>query len=230
MSDAPNPFASPQTAAVDVPATEWAADNPVALRKVKLGLLLVYIGICGLLIAGLAFPGLVMLGGPEVPATTAILLGLVFIGLAILMFVGQLFCIAAPRESGAKPLILTAVVLQGVAFLASLAIFALPAGGTAVTAISVIGNVFSVVSLVCFILFLRKFAIYIQRPDIAGRATRALIVGLLSTVLLVALIAAATLTSAVSLGLLILPCMIGMLIGLVMYANTVTYLRKAIVV
>jgi hypothetical protein len=231
-----NPFASPQTMASDRPEVMWAAENPEGLRKVKLGLTLVYAGICGILVTALGFPILmVVVGGALESPETVLLLGLVVTGvmllLAVLMFVGQLFCLSVPAESGAKPFIIAAVCLQGIGFLGTLSGFILPQGMVS-TLISGGLNLAGLASFVCFLLFLRKVATYIVRYDIAGRAVRALVVGVLSLVAIVGISVGQFVSPQVMgpLQMLVLIPGLGMLVSLVMYANTVTYLRRAITV
>lgn len=232
MSDEANPFASPQSAAVERPEIVWANEQPDALRKVKLGLTLVYIGICGILLACIGLPILMFsFDGPDnIVPLTFVMVGAILL-LSLLMFIGEVFCLAVPAESGAKTLIYAAVGLQGLGFLCSLLVAVIP--DTMVTAvISVVSNLGGIASLICFILFLRRVALYIERPDIAARAVRSLIVGAVSVGLFIALTLLAIVNPQLgaSFGIVILVAAIGMLVSLLMYANTVTYLRKAITV
>lgn len=228
MSDDVNPFASPQTSGIERPEVLWATEQPEALRKVKIGLTLVYASICGILLAVLGGPiVMITLAGPENFVLVGVVLGVVTVLLNLMMIVGQVLCLAVPAESGAKPLINAAVGLQGLAFVCTLLTFALSDGPAAIVVVG-ISYLANAVSLICFILFLRRVALYIQRPDIAGRAMRALVVGLVSVAVLAVAGILVSITPNPALGLIMLPAMLGMLIGFVMYANTVTYLRKAI--
>ncbi len=231
MSDDINPFAAPQ-ANLDVSReVAWANDHPEALRKVKLGLTLVYAGICGILLSLLLSPLLAFVGPSGVDGLMGLLLlGTSIVLLALLLFVGQIFCTAVPQETGAKTLAIAAVALQGIAFAVSLLAFFNPLGTLGLLGLQMVGNLASVVSLVCFLLFMRKVALYIDRPDVANRAIRALTVGTLSVALLLACGLFLSWSRVTPVGLLVLPCLIGILIALVMSANTVTYLRKAITV
>ncbi|MCO6043976.1 hypothetical protein NG895_08655 [Aeoliella sp. ICT_H6.2] len=232
MSDSSNPFASPQTDAVARPEVVWAAEQPEALRKVKLGLTLVYIGICGMLLCVAVLAPLLMfsLGASRIELVA--LLGLAVLVFSVVMLVGQIFCIAVPAESGARPFAISAVVLEVVCLLAMVL-------GTIATVVGMLATVgaigqalANVGSVTCFLLFLRKVAQYIERPDIAARAMRALIVGVLSTIAIAvgAMGPFAPPTQGEFLGWLAILGMLGALVAFVMYANTVTYLRKAITV
>lgn len=230
MSDVPNPFASPQTRSEASAVEQWSAQHPEALRKVKLGLTLVYAGICGILLVAIGFPILMFSGGPDLMASLGTVMAILMVALGLLMFVGQVLCIAVPEQSGARMLIVASVALQGLSFVFTLLMVTGLLGTAVGVAISLLGNLLSVASLVCFVLFLKKVAQYIDRYDIAAKATRSLIVGLISA----AGLAASPLLALLGIGigglasLLILGCAIGALVALVMYANTITYLRKAI--
>lgn len=242
MPEELNPFASPQAMDSDRPAMAWADEDPEALRRVRLGLTMVYYGICALILFAITMPFLGFMlfaqigGAPEAGLTT---FGLVFGGLVLLLtlviFAGEILCTAAPRESGAKSLAFAAVALQGVSLGSVLLTWLLEwmESPTAVMVVQGVGNLAGLMSLVCFVLFMRRLALFIQRRDVAGRATRSLIVGTVSLVLLVAGVA----LELVGLDAPLLAASIAMMVGglgflvaLVMYANTVTYLRTAIMI
>ncbi|MGI9457543.1 MAG: hypothetical protein ACR2NU_13345 [Aeoliella sp.] len=235
-----NPFAAPQTSDAAAPHLVWATDQPEALRRVKLGLTFVYVGICGILLAGISLPivGMMVFGqGPGVESVAwfgMLVFGLMTL-LTLLMVTGELLCTAVPSESGGKALAIAAVALQGFSFVVGLASGFLLEDTSIEVAIGVqvVLNLLGIASLVCFVLFMRRVATYIGRYDLVGRATRVLIVGGVAVVLLIGYgIFVATLGNqfgppvgasfaGVIGGLLIL-------VALVMYANMVTYLRKAI--
>ncbi len=230
MVDQPNPFASPQTAAGERPEIVFATEHPEALRKVKLGLTLVYTGICGTLIAAISAPVMLLFfQADDSAAIPALVIG-GMVALALLMFVGQVFCIAIPAESGAKGLVVTAVALQAIGFLTSLGSLMVPVPASVGAIVSVVNNLAGFVAVAFFVLFLRRVAIYLSQPNIAGRATRTLIVGAIAGVLLTAgsaLVIARPDTAVVLAPPLAIAGIAGF-VALVMYANTVTYLRKAI--
>ncbi len=239
MTADPNPFASPQSYSPPI-VTEgpFATEFPAEMRRVRIGLSLVYYGICGILLTAITMPfvvGFAVQGGGQDAGFLTLIMGGLMIAFGLMMFGGQVMCISVPEESGAKGLVLASVVLQAFSLLMSLAL-AMVAVGAAGSVASGIGNLLGVVSMVCFVLFLRQTAIYIHRTDIAGRAVRTLIVGIVAMGLLIAggiamflVINNGNLESAGVLpGALMTIGGLASLVALIMYANTVTYLRNAI--
>ncbi|TWT37874.1 hypothetical protein KOR34_28400 [Posidoniimonas corsicana] len=238
VSDEANPYASPSATDVAPPGERaLATEFPSEMRRVRTGLSLVYYGICGILLLALGMPVVaVVLGGggsqPEALGVVMTAMPLLMLGFAVLMFVGEVMCTFVPRESGAKGLALAAVGLQVVNWLATLGGLLV---GIALT--GVVGGLASLASLICFVLFLRQTSLYIGREDVARRAVRALVVGLVSLALLAPMVVlGATVVSPGATGgdpPLALSFMagvggLGMLAAFLMYANTITYLRKAI--
>ena len=223
MSESPNPYASPVADTDD-----WVQSDSSSLRYTKLGLSLVYYGIVVLLLS-LIFSFLGPLALRAGGAAGLSLIGVAVFGVmigAFLIFVGPLFCLTVPAETGARDLILGSVVFQfGNVIQAVLQRFA-------PHAISVIAglvlNVSGLIGAILFVLFMRKLAQFIRRGDLADRASRVLIgvvvVAILAFVLLGGMFAGFTVT--VLLGFVLL---IGGLIVFVMYANLVNVLRKALV-
>lgn len=240
MPDQLNPFASPQ-ADPEPGYANWATCDPAALRRVKLGLTLVYGSICALIVLSITIPLVFMSlrigqGGEAI----ALLLGGTFLLLTLLMFAGMILCLAAPEASRAKGFALAAVVLQGVVFATS-GLISLPLivglqiqPPTTALPLSILANLLEVASLTCFVLFLRRMALFIARRDVAGRALRVLVVGGIALLLLAIGTMTGWMSQGNSLSLLQLPTVLhglgslGVLVAFVMYANSVTYLRKAI--
>jgi len=240
MSNQLNPFASPQSAP-EPGYANWATSHPAALGRVKMGLTLVYGSICALILVSLAMPFAFMTlrigrGGESI----ALLLGAAFLLLTLVMFAGMILCVAVPPESGAKTFAIAAVVFQAIAYTTS-ALVGIPAvAGFQLLPLSLggilvmIGNLTTAISLVCFVLFMRRLALFIVRYDVAGRATRVLVVGGIVLLLIAVGTAMNMLNSALPAelaqvpGLLVTIGGIGGLVTFIMYANTVTYLRKAI--
>lgn len=246
MLDTSNPFASP-LAEVTVAERGVMGEHPEALCKVRTGLSLVYYGICGILLSVLL---LVIVSVLRVPGGMAgmgpMQIAMVLFAIAIMLFmlmmlIGEAFCIAVPAESGAKGLAVAAFLLAILPFLSGIAGVVIGRSGNPALGqmISNIGSLVQPLSLLCFVLFLRQTAIFIGRRDVAGRAVRTLAVGVLATLL--------TIGGAVFVGMSLVQggaavdpppaafMVMGlgslmMLVALLMYANTITYLRKAITV
>lgn len=239
MSDLPNPFAAPQTASAP-DENVWGDTPPEALLKVKTGLSMVYFSICGMLLLALLIPAILFSLGDNLDPNSLGLLGLLlgggFLLLVLLGLAGQGFCLAVPPETGARSLVTASLVLQGISVFGSVAglVLNLPLIGDSVWKIVMMG--LSLASVVCFLLFMRRVALHIHRGDVAGRAMRALIMGIIATVtyataVVLALLGVRQLGDPMGIsGILAFVGAILMLISLIMYANTVTYLRKAIVV
>ena len=248
-ADQVNPFASPTSVDTDAtPLAAWASDDASGLRYVRIGLQMVYVGICGILICAIAIAGIAvaagqMVGpaGPAGPAADIVgVWGIAMISMMIaafccwfLLVLGPWFCLGVPTATGAKGLIIGSVLCSGVGLLYSVAvaITLVPQSAT----IGMVANVLGAVGSVLFILFMRRLAVYIGRDDLVRRANRVLILGavmfaagLAFGILGVGAIAAGALNP-----LLILLPVILLILGLVlfvMYANLVNYLRKAIAV
>jgi hypothetical protein len=242
MADSPNPFAAPQTASA--PGDDvWGDTPPEALLKVKTGLSMVYYSICGMLLLGILWAVLLftLRGGldDEMMEMLGLMLGGGFLLLALVGLAGQGFCLAVPAETGARGLVQASIALQGVTLFASMAslVSGWPSGDEPILNF-VLGAAMMVLNLAgmaCFILFMRRVALHIARRDVAGRATRALVAGVLAAavygtgLVLMQYSEQMGVTPGV-VGIVSLVGMVGILIALIMYANTVTYLRKAIVV
>lgn len=114
-------------------------------------------------------------GGGDPPIAAIILLGLgglVMIGAGIGSFVGQIMCIGVPENSGARGLIIGAVVCTVANVLCSMV------GGAADSqAISGLGSLLSIVGSILFILFIRQSAAYLGDQQLATSALRFLIFG-----------------------------------------------------
>jgi hypothetical protein len=204
---------------------------------VGLGLLLVYTGIClmllGLICVIAAFP---LAAGVGNAALAPILLGaavlMVVVGY-ILQIVGPLLCLAVPAESGSKGLIIGSVVCM------LLSIFGMGLGwfGVQLTKIDPgLSSPTGILGSILFMLFLRQLSLYIGRPDLARRALIVLIGSILVPVLLVgtafftigARFAGGGAAAAGSGSLVIFVLLLAGLVVFIMYANLVNALRKAL--
>ena len=238
----PNPFAAPQTHDPVGAQTAFQSEHPEAMRRVRTGLGLVYGAICGMILCGIlmGIAGAVLAAQDNALGLTliAVLGALVLVG-AIVYLVGMAFCIAAPSESGAKGLAIAAISLYVFAFAVAFIGGLFGDNFLAAQVVQVVSNLASIASYVCFLIFMRKFALYIGRHDVAGRAIRTLIVGggsitllfggILASRMLLADGAGAGGGFAMMFGIAMLIGALCLLVSLIMFANTATYLRKAIV-
>ncbi|WP_425396566.1 hypothetical protein [Aeoliella sp.] len=240
MPEETNPFAAPQTADFTPPEVAWLQSSSKSLGSVKLGLTLVYTGICCLLLWLMTVPVLVSseaFGPVEDLLNQRALLavcGGVLVLISLVFFAGEVLCHSAPTEIKGKPLVVASIVLQGLTLVLVCAAFVVqPAEGTLFLWCLATGLV-AFASLNCFVLFMYSVARFIKRPDVSGRAVRTIVFGIAAILVLYVSLAAAytkrmnmeNVSAVVGWSIFIGAC--ATLIGLVMYANTVTYLRKAI--
>jgi len=197
---------------------EWMANQPVALSNTALGLSLVYYGIVLFLFSLI----LGMLAGFFLPVVALLALPGILIG-PILMFVGPLFCLTVPAQTNAKGLIIATVVLQ----LANYVAIFLPMFGFDFGEFQPFMQTLNLLSNICFLLFMRKLALFIGRDDLAGRASRILIGGI---VVFVGIIATAIFTMTMLDASMIMLALLGIgaIVLFVMYANLLNALSKAL--
>jgi len=109
------------------------------------------------------------------PAPAELILGCLILGL-VLSSVGQALCLTVPKATGAKGLIIAAVVMQ----LASVGIKLFvksEAGSVSETQIAnLVGSLLSLAAAVTFVAFLKRLGEYLNRSDLAQKA-QTLIVG-----------------------------------------------------
>jgi hypothetical protein len=197
---------------------EWMANQPVALSNTALGLSLVYYGIVLFLFSLI----LGMLAGFFLPVVALLALPGILIG-PILMFVGPLFCLTVQAQTNAKGLIIATVVLQ----LANYVAIFLPMFGFDFGEFQPFMQTLNLLSNICFLLFMRKLALFIGRDDLAGRASRILIGGI---VVFVGIIATAIFTMTMLDASMIMLALLGIgaIVLFVMYANLLNALSKAL--
>ncbi len=154
----------------------------------------------------------------------------------LLMIAGQWLCTAVPEESGAKLLAKMSLYLQFFVFVTWIASLFLGSqvGEMFAVVVAGISCLASLASIVCFSLFMRRVARYIERPDLIGRSTRGLVVAGIAVLLTAGSYIAIWLEPSRVDSLLVGTCfsfgLLLILIAMIMYANMVTYLRKAIAV
>lgn len=254
MSDF-NPYQAPSV-------IDSAAPGPIAWRSgefksVERGLYIVYYGIVAILGAMVLLPLLAAVSGAAgLPALAGVgILGMIFIifcgGVAI--FIGQLFCLAVPVETGAKNLITAAVVMQSLTILFSIVAFFLGIAASfsgradAVAGSFLVGQglnflngLLGFASFICFVLFLRRVNLTIQRVDLAGSAKTILVmmvvmmfvcIGMVGAVIAVGVAGGPMQGPSGPLVAVMVMGLVVMLVGLILfvkYANLVVYTAKAL--
>jgi hypothetical protein len=159
-----------------------------------------------------------------------LLFGLLFLAAYVLQFTGTLFCLAAPKESGSKGLIIGSVICMIVSLLVGvLGYFEIRA-----TAFDpYLSSGVSVLGTILFMLFLWKLARYIGRPDLARRALIVLLaaigIGLfVSGSFAMNLGAIHPNLAGEASGWLLIGSLVAALVVFVLYANLVNAMRKAL--
>ncbi|QDU54514.1 hypothetical protein [Aeoliella mucimassa] len=242
MDDSLNPFAAPQTDNSDRPQAEWNQSQPQAMARVRLGLTLVYAGLCCSVLAVLGLVVFAMMGledangnfAPDQAPYWIPALGVLLV--AILFFAGEVLCLSVPRETGSQQLVVISLVLQGVAILALVVPVLLRGFGMDSWFWWGIGaNLAGALSLLFFLLFIHRVAVYISQRDIATKAVFSMVLGAISCLIFYGSVISIYLveTGRLELGVFTSGwaaafAALCMLIAWVMYANSVTYLRQAI--
>jgi hypothetical protein len=239
MDNQENPYASPHTDPQLPMGTEGSPLASPGLQRTATGLGLIYYGIL-LLLLGIVIgmiAGIVVavngLKGNIVLFPLVLAGGGAFLG-SLMMFIGQIVCLAVPPESGARGLIIGTVVLHAAGFVISFAAGfssaqaqAQAGPGAASQVNGGAGNLLGFIAAILFILFLRKVSQYIDRPDLASRASNILRLMLVIVALFVMagiLVAA----KAAFAPLFMFVGAVAALVMFVMYVNLINSLRKAL--
>jgi hypothetical protein len=235
MMDEPvNPYASPEANLSESPFAEPILADLPGLRTTGIGLSLVYYGIIVMLLTVIFmfFSAFVVPAFPTLGVSFLVIPGILVLICAVVIFAGQVTCLAVPSQTGAKVYIILAVVLQ----VLSIVQYALSFIAQRLPGLSLpqpIMTVFDVISsthILFFVLFMRAIGKYLGRQDIVDKARNVIIVG---AILVVAAVAVAFTTTpsqkdagpsiAVVIGFLF-----GCLIAFVMYVNLINAVRQAI--
>lgn len=246
-ADNANPFASPR--AVDEPTalptttSQWSADDVRRLRNVGGGLRMIYFSIYGALgvIIFLTLLGLEVFG--EIDWFMAFVGLTVAAGFAlyVLGMIGVGLCLYAPKASRARPFAFATLTLQAAALLINLIIGALAdAASAGFLPRQVFLNLVVVASAASLLIFAWRMADFLARDDSARRARRTLLAVVFSYGLLFSAGFTATWllpspetptppawATIVTAGAVVAGG-IGCLAAFLMFANTITYLRRAI--
>jgi hypothetical protein len=245
MDEPVNPYASPLAETMQMPASAGAEVASPALRRTGVGLTLVYYGILLILltIIGLFFSVIFLRmgplfknGQPLIPGglpdnfTIIILVGGIssLVG-CLLMFAGQIVCLAVPSESGAKGFIIAVIILQIVSIVQSFSsvILQFAPNLKIPEPVSIILNFTGLVGTILFVLFLRKLSEYIGRMDFMDKARNILVL-----LLFLFAVGAVTVVGMMLInplfGFLGIILAIGALFCFVMYVNLINALRKVL--
>ena len=148
------------------------------LNKVAIGIGMMLVAMVLLIALFFGFSGAAVLFVSAIPlvALAAIPIGATAMLLGI---IGPCLCLAAPQQAKATEFILLTVVGNGLAIL----IFPLGLVVTLPWWLLLIGRLLPFVASVVFILFLKRLALYLERPDIAKLAVQSLVWGAVAIVL-----------------------------------------------
>lgn len=226
--DPQNPYAAPQSDLSPPPGAEWLEGVSPSLRRTGIGLSLVYFGIVIALLSAMIFVGSVYVFSRD-PQTRVILIGAAGVGFligAVLMFIGPFVCLAVPAESRAAPMLVGSILFQ--LPLVVNAVIQPLAPDLVARELRVVLLLSGIVGFVLFVLFLKNLARYIGREDYCSRARRVLWGYGIVIVLIVIWIGALATQNFILGGLASISFLLGGLLVLVMYANLVNDLRKAL--
>jgi hypothetical protein len=198
------------------------------LRKVALGLQLVYAGLI-LTVLG------VILGVAAVMYFTSIskpYLGMLFtLGISLvagmLDVAGKLLCLAVPEKSRSSGIISASVACTLSSLIIGLVGQFSPAIGSELKAL---GGLLSALAYILFLIFLRRLAMYIGHLELAANAWSILIASVLVATAYAGLLAmvASGVAASLPLPFIILGLGLAALVVFILYANLITYLRRAV--
>ena len=202
------------------------------LTCVYFSILIMLLSVIGMVFGGMvAFAAVASVGGRDgqvfLPLMTAGGFGmLVGIGLAV---IGPLLCLTVPAETGAKGFVVGSVVFQLVSVLLVLGQIPMVMMDSfyAQGVLQLVCYLLGLIGAVLFVFFAKKLSKYIGRDDLAARARNVLIgAGVLFGVCVVTFAGITVFRPALI--FIILAVIVGALILLVMYANLINALRKAL--
>ena len=157
---------------------EWAAHRRAASAvhqsSVPLGITWMYYGLLIGVIAMIGLCTMVLLsqaGRPGQGSPLVILFGMAMVFAAGLMIVGKLLCQSAPSQIPGSGGVLVSLVFDGLAVLVAIGQRGQGIG------LSVLANLLAVGSLISFLMFLKGLGEFLERRDIADRASGVLLLG-----------------------------------------------------
>jgi hypothetical protein len=236
MYEPTNPYASPAATGIDPVAAKWLGSDSASLRRVAVGLGMIYTGIVLAFLAIMLMVGVYLLRAADVIELATRAAGLLALIGLLLDLIGGLFCLATPPETRALGLIFASVaamffwtflviaqVLHLVGYLDRLP-----------SAAPIVQQVIGGISVLTFILFLRRLARFISRADLARRAIGVFIyasvlwVFQLGLEIYLIMGGRAPMMNLVGSLIVIVSVVVAYAVALILFANLVTYTRKAI--
>jgi hypothetical protein len=146
------------------------------MKLIQLGLGFHYAGLVIVLVCmvvSLLMPLLMLSGaGLYLVGVLNILMFIAYLAVPGLWMAGSVLCLFVPPKSGAFPLILASVILNGVAIASLLVLWIL------LGPLAVLGVFASLAAWVCFMLFLRNLATYLREHGCADEAMQLLYLGI----------------------------------------------------
>jgi hypothetical protein len=236
MSTSPDPYQSPTTVAMHPSAVQWLAVPSVSLARVARGLGIMYTGIVLIL---LGFALLVVSPFLSIPQDAKLLAlqiaTALVIGGAVMEIVGPVLCLATPQETGAAGYIYVSVaaLIGNLALQAAALLQAMEKISPLPPALGIVQPILGVMSGLTFMLFLQRLNKFIGRPDLARKAMTVFVVALALIMIQAGFLTYVLVTPMVpidarTLGWASLAVVIAWLVTFLMYANLLTYTRKAI--
>lgn len=216
-----NPYAAPTTPGeVVAPPTDVMSGQ---LRLAAIGLRMIYGGLLGILVAWIGMIGVSLLGVNSGPAA-AVFVIVSMIALVVINL-GPLLCLSVPTGYGLRSFAMAAVVTQFCAIACFVATFVL---GSAIFNFGVLALSLAAASL--FLMFLYRLAQQLRRTDLVRRSRN---VGVLGAVVTFGVFPATWFGAVIDADFQVAMVMaIGVIAGtvlaIVMYANLVNALAKAI--
>lgn len=203
------------------PGELWNQEGSASLWQTRLGLTFEYVGIALMLLSVL---GAMFIAIARMPPILLLTMPFVMMVGALMMFVGPIICLAVPKESGAKELLIGSVVCQFANIFYSVSDYFFPTLILAPFKIAL--NFCGIFGLILFILFMKKLALFINRQDLSSKATHVLVFGVFMVIASILTIFLLLAEMIPPLSMILIP--IGALIAFVMYANLIGYMRKAL--
>ena len=234
--DQVNPFASPPAFDLEpTPLETWADSDASGLRSVRQGLALTYIAICGLTASFLVISVARRLLAPEQAGFVIAAVSAVVVVCFLMSIVGPWLCLSVPADTGARSHVVMSVNFQtaGSLLLVGIAFGLIPVPLLAFWGVPIAG----LTSIAFFVLFIRQLARHIRHDDLVRSAGRVLTAGtwfILMCIGLLTLAVFGALDDNADMDMLLAVISFALfafgLILLVMYANLIGKLTKAITV
>lgn len=225
MSDDTNPFMPPAEVNDQPSIIGPTGIDYQRLTGVENGLRIVYYGFVAILLG-------VIIAVPAAMLMSALIVLPLAFGLIgwLMLVIGPFFCLSAPPETGARPLIIASISCNMLAFITRVVPNVVSTiGGESLFLVIVegISGLFGLAGSILFLLFMMRMADFLGRDDVRSKAKTVLI----SSIILMGLtILIFILTQAVNeaIGILMLAIAVGFLLVFVMYVDVIRQLFKEI--